>query len=85
MAVSEERDRLAAELQSALARLAEAETESARLRSRLRRAQLDAERAAAQLRRMRRSASWRLTFPMRMLGRRLFGHRRAGQRPGRQR
>lgn len=61
--------RLTAELRAANARLAELEEMTTRLRRQVRRARAAEKRLQTQIRRMRHSFSWRVTYPVRALQR----------------
>jgi len=63
--IDPEAARLAAELRAVNERLAETELVNRRLRGRLRTARANEERLQAQLRLMRHSLSWRITYPVR--------------------
>lgn len=74
MAVTEsepEALRLAAELRAANEQLAEAELTNRRLRTQLRTARGNEERLQKELRGIRRSFSWRITYPVRVVLRRV--------------
>jgi chromosome segregation ATPase len=60
-----EQARLVAELRAANARIAEVELSNRRLRSQLRTARNSEERLQGEVRAMRRSLSWRITYPVR--------------------
>lgn len=63
--------RLAAELRAANEQLAEAELTNRRLRTQLRTARGNEERLQKELRSIRRSFSWRITYPVRVVLRRI--------------
>jgi len=60
-----EQARLVAELRAANARIAEVELSNRRLRSQLRTARNSEERLQGEVRAMRSSLSWRITYPVR--------------------
>ena len=68
MAITDpEAARLAAELRAANERLADTELVNRRLRNQVRTARANEERLLVQLKTMRRSFSWRITYPVRAL------------------